>query len=122
VSSTSARPTKSSRKLVPEDSVAADVASSLPRDAQDASDRNGRVSACGVERVVGRRAGVCLWTAGLGLGALVGAEIEGVEVMAGVETRRELSGALTVVVAATGLRAPGAGSGRIDGWAGGRAG
>lgn len=103
--------------------MAADVASSLPREAQDASDRNGRVSACGVERVVGRRAaGVCLWTADLGVEALVGAETEGVEVMAGVETRRELSGALTVVVAATGLRAPGAGSGRIDGCAGGRAG
>jgi len=49
VSNTSARPTKSSRKLVPEDGVAADLASNLSPIAKDASDRNGRVWPCEAE-------------------------------------------------------------------------
>jgi hypothetical protein len=50
-----------------------------------------------------------------GLRALVGAEIDEVEASAGVETRRELGGALTVVEGAVEPLAPGAGSGRIEG-------
>ena len=99
---------------MPEDGVAADVASSSPRDAQDASDRNGRALPGTAERVVARRMRVSFLTVCAGLRALV-AETEGVEVTTGVETRRELAGALTVVEGAVEPLAPGAGSGRIEG-------
>jgi len=85
VSSTSASPTKSSRKLVPEDWVATDVASSSPCDAQDATDRNGRPSAGGAEDVVVWRVGGCFLRVCAGLITLVRAETDGVEVTAGVE-------------------------------------
>ena len=107
---------------MPGDGVAADVASSSPRDAQDASDRNGRALVGGAERVVARRVCVRMLTVCTGLGAVAGGEIDGVEVTAGVETRWVLGGALTVVDAAVESCAPGAGSGRIVGCAGERAG
>ena len=68
---------------MPEDWVAADVANSSPRDAQDVSDRNGRPSPRGGEGVVVRRVGVCFLTVCAGLRAPVRAETDGVE-MAGV--------------------------------------
>jgi hypothetical protein len=84
VSSTSARPTKSSRKFVPDEGVAADVASSSPRNAQEASDRTGRVSRDGAERVFARW--VRVFTAWAGPTALAGASTERVGVGDGVET------------------------------------
>ena len=70
---------------MPEDWVAADVASSSPCDAQDVTDRNGRPSAGGAEGVVVRRVGDCFLTVCAGLMTLVRAETDGVEVTAGVE-------------------------------------
>jgi hypothetical protein len=116
VSSTSARPTNSSRKFVPEDGVAADVASDSPRDAQEPRNRSGRASLRGgATRVTARRA--CVWrrTTCASLTAVAGAESVGVEVTAGVETRGVVGGALTVVEAAAEPCAIGAGSGRIEG-------
>jgi hypothetical protein len=102
VSSTSASPTKSSRKLVPEDWVATDVASSSPCDAQDASDRNGRPSAGAAAGVGVWRVGVCFLTVCAGLRVLVCAETDGVEVIAGVETGVDLRVTTTVVEATFG--------------------
>jgi hypothetical protein len=122
VSRTSPRPTKSSSRFVPDDGVATDVASSSPRHAQDASDRTGRVSARGTAWVFARWTRVWLVTVRTGSRALAGAETEGVDVGAGVETPGELGGTLSVVEAVVELRAPGAGSGRIVGCTGEREG
>lgn len=72
---------------MPEEGVAADVASTPPRDAQDPSGRNGRAStAAGAERVVTRGVRVGRFALRTGLLALGGATTEGVDWTEGDET------------------------------------
>ena len=113
-SSTSPRPTKSSRKFVPEDRVTADVSNSFRLGAQDASDRRALlVPSCagGVVRV--RPLFACLR-----VGSRVGVETERAGWSVGSDAGVEVTAAVTVVEAAVDARAAGAGSGRIEARAG----
>jgi hypothetical protein len=114
-SSTSPRPTKSSKKFVPEDSVAAaDVAKSLRPGAQDASDRSARVVSFCTEGVVRVR----LFVACTGSRLAVESERARAAGSDGLEAGVEVTVAVTIVELTVDSRAAGAGSGRIEARAG----
>jgi hypothetical protein len=110
-SSTSPRPTKSSRKFVPEDAVAAaDVAKSLRPGAQDASDRSARVVSFCAEGFV--RVG--FFVACAPVGSRLAVETERAVGSDGLKAGVEVTGAVTIVELTVDPRAAGAGSGRIE--------